>query len=105
MTESPRNVDAAVAAAYERDGIDLADWHEPEPVQKPPRLDVTLSVRFSADEIAAVRQRAAQAGLKPTTYIRRCALAAMRPPLERERLTRAVDAIAKELDDLRRATA
>lgn len=105
MTDSPRDDDRAVAASYERDGVNLADWHEPELLRKPSRLDVTLSVRFSADEIAKIRRYAEQAGLKPTTYIRQCVLAAGRPPLDRERLTRAVNAMAKELDDLGRAIA
>jgi hypothetical protein len=77
------------------------EWQEPESVSKPERLEVTLSVRFSPAEIAAIRCQAAAAGLKPTTYIRRCALAAEQPPLDRARIARSVDALSRDLDDLR----
>jgi len=39
-------------------------------------------------EIAAVRARAEAAGLKPTTYIRRCALVDEQAPIDRGRLSR-----------------
>lgn len=96
---------AALAREIERGGINLDDWSDPEPVSKPERLDVTLSVRFSDGEIATIRQRAERAGLKPTTYIRRCVLAADDTPLNRARVAKAVAAIAKEVEQLQRATA
>ncbi len=49
------------------------EWDAPEPISRPARLDVTISVRFSAEEIAAVRERARDAGMKPTAFIRQAA--------------------------------
>jgi hypothetical protein len=79
------------------------EWGEPEPVGPSKRLDVTLSVRFSPSEIAAIRSRAEAAGMKTTAYIRQCALAAEATPIDRERLARTVDALTRDLNDLRRA--
>jgi len=68
-------------------GHDMHEWGEPEPIQKPDRLDVTIAVRFTADEIAAVRQRATEAAVKPTVFIRRAALHSHNP-LDRDLLPR-----------------
>ena len=43
------------------------------------RRNVTISVRFSEDEIAELRSRAETAGAKVTSYIRAAALEATRP--------------------------
>ncbi|MGH9062553.1 MAG: plasmid mobilization protein [Acidimicrobiales bacterium] len=93
--------DAELADYYDqhRDG----DWSEPQPVQRPERLDVTISVRFSSAEIAAVRAQAEAAGLKPTSYIRRCALAPEGPPIDRGELSKSVAALSRDLEHLRRA--
>lgn len=103
MTEPKAEAsDRDLAEHYDRQRDD-GDWSEPEPVSKPERLDVTISVRFTAAEIAAIRSRASAAGLKPTAYIRQCTLATAEPPLDRARINRTVDALARDLDDLRRA--
>jgi hypothetical protein len=94
--------DRELADYYERHR-ESDEWGEPESVSKPERLDVTLSVRFTPAEIARIRSRAVEAGLKPTAYIRHCALAVEAPPIDRTRLARSVDALARDLDDLRRA--
>jgi hypothetical protein len=73
MTEP--GTDAELGDHYDRHR-DLTAWGEPAP------------------------QRTA--GLKPTTDIRRLVLAADEAPLDRTRLARTVDALARELDDLRR---
>lgn len=65
------------------------------------RLDVTLSVRFSREEIAAVRAAAEAAGMKPTTFIREAALAACSTGLSGGREVRA--ALESALADLTRA--
>jgi predicted DNA binding CopG/RHH family protein len=102
MTEpGTEATDAELADYYDRHR-DLTTWGEPEPKRAAGRLDVTISVRFSADELAAVRARAEAAGLKPTTYIRRLVLTADEAPLDRTRLARTVDALTRDLDDLRR---
>jgi len=102
MTEpGPGATDAELASYYD-EHRELTDWREPQP-KAPDRLDVTISVRFSPAEIAAVRARAASAGLKPTTYIRRCALANDQAPIDRGQLSRMVEALSRDLEDLRQA--
>ena len=81
---------------------DHPGWGEPQPAAKPQRLDVTISVRFSPAEIATIRTRAEAGGLKPTAYIRQCALNAEQPPIDRTQLSRSVAALSRDLDDLRR---
>ena len=90
-------------ATYYDEHHDPSAWGPAEPVSTE-RLDVTISVRFTASEIAALRSRAEAAGLRPTTYIRRLALASEEPPLDREQLTRLLDALTRDLNDLRHAT-
>lgn len=107
MTEPGSDAtDPELADYYDAHHAD-EQWGKPTPLpadRTSDRLDVTISVRFSAAEIAAVRARAEAAGVKPTTYIRRCVLADERPPLDRGQVSRLVDNLARELDDLRRAT-
>jgi hypothetical protein len=98
------------ASASDRELVDYYEqhhepdeWDKPEPIGKPERLDVTLSVRFTPAEIEHIRARAAEAGIKPTAYIRQCTLAAEALPIDRARLARSVDALSRDLDDLRRA--
>jgi hypothetical protein len=98
----PTATDAELADYYNRHP-DGDDWDEPQPITRPERLDVTLSVRFTPAEIATIRARAQAAGLKPTAYIRACALAAEQPPIDRARIARSVAALARDLDDLRQA--
>lgn len=102
-TEPDENATDEQLAAYYDQHHDTSGFGTPRPVQRPERLDVTISVRFTADELAAVRARAAAAGIKPTTYIRRCALSDERSPIDRTRLSRATAALARDLEDLRRA--
>lgn len=103
MTEpGPGATDAELADYYDQHR-DLTDWGEPQPVQRPERLDVTISVRFTSVEIATIRARAEAANLKPTAYIRRCALADEQPPIDRGQLRRTVAALDRDLEDLRRA--
>jgi hypothetical protein len=95
--------DRELADYYEQHLVESGEWGESQPIAKPDRLEVTLSVRFTAGEIDQIRSRAAATGLKPTAYIRQCALAAEQPPIDRARLARSVDALSRDLDDLRRA--
>ena len=74
--------DAELADYYDRHRS-LNDWSQPQPLQRPERLDVTISVRFTPAEIATIRARAEAADIKPTAYIRRCALANEQPPIDR----------------------
>jgi hypothetical protein len=79
--------------------INNADWGEPVPVEV--RRNVTISVRFSADEIAAIRRQADAAGMKVTAYIRQTALSGGEA-IDRDKVTRAVAAVSNDLDHVRR---
>jgi hypothetical protein len=69
-TEAP--AEAELARKYQ-DSRDLAGFEtEGEPVEV--RRSVTISVRFSDQEIALLRGKAELAGMKVTTYIRSAAL-------------------------------
>ncbi len=103
MTEpDSASTDAEIAEYYDQHR-DLTNWREPRPIARAERLDVTISVRFTPAEIEAVRARAEAAGLKPTTYIRSRALADEQSPIDRQRLSRTVAALTRDLEDLRRA--
>ncbi len=87
-------------ADYDHDHRDDMDqWGDLEPIRKPERLDVTISVRFTADEIAAVRQRALEAGLKPTVFIREAALH-RHNPLDRNLLAKIADDLRTDVERL-----
>lgn len=88
--------DAELAEYHFEHRQDESEWGPVEPIEVPARLDVTISVRFSGEELAAVRAAASAAGLKPTAFIRDAALAALSsgPPVSR----RAAQRIAKALE-------
>jgi len=66
------------------------------------RIGARASGALAVAEITAIRFRAAAAGLKPTAYIRRCALAEEQPPIDRAELSRSLAALSHDLDDVRR---
>lgn len=103
MSEPGPNTTDAELAEYYDEHRDQTPWAQPRPVSSD-RLDVTISVRFTAAEIATIRARAEVAGVKPTAYIRRLALAGEEPALDRGQVSRLVDILSRDLDDLRRAT-
>ncbi|MHB2023533.1 MAG: plasmid mobilization protein [Mycobacteriales bacterium] len=102
MTEPGLDARDNELADYYEQHREGRQWGEPEPVQRRDRLDVTISVRFTRNEIAAVRARAQAAGLKPTAHIRRCALEIEEPPIDRGKLSQSVAALSRDLEELRR---
>ena len=76
MTEAM--TDAELAEYYNRTQ-DTSDFDEDEEFPITVRRSVTISVRFSDDEIAELRARAEQAGVKVTSFIRAAALEAASP--------------------------
>jgi uncharacterized protein (DUF1778 family) len=76
MSESKSEADLAAHYNQTRDlsGFDLENG---EPISV--RRSVTISVRFSEEEIAQLRERAEQAGVKVTSFIRAAALEATSP--------------------------
>lgn len=103
MSEPGPDVTDAELAEYYDQNRDQASWAQPRPVSSN-RLEVTISVRFTAAEIAAIRIRAEAAGLKPTAYIRRLALTGEQPPLDRGQLSSLVEVLTRDLENLRQAT-
>lgn len=79
--------------------IDDTEWGEPVPVTV--RRNVTISVRFSAEEIEAIRQRAEAAGMKVTAYIRQAAISGG-DTIDRDKVASAVAAVSNDLDRVRR---
>lgn len=102
MNEPGPNASDAELAEYYDTHHDGEPWDVPRPVSSD-RLDVTISVRFTAAEIATIRARAEAAGVKPTVYIRRLALAGEQSTLDRGQLWRMVDVLTRDLDQLRQA--
>ncbi len=76
MTEAM--TEAELADYYNRTQ-DSSDFDEGEEVPITVRRNVTISVRFSVEEIAELRARAEQAGVKVTPFIRAAALDATSP--------------------------
>lgn len=83
-----------------RDDEDM--WGGPEPIERPDRLDVTLSVRFSRAEIEAIRAAAERAGKKPTAFVRAAAMNHAHP-IDRQRLSADLDRLAELVGDAREA--
>ncbi len=76
MTEAM--TEAKLAEDYNRTQ-DTSDFDEGEEGLVTVRRNVTISVRFSDTEIAELRDRAEQAGVKVTSFIRAAALEATSP--------------------------
>ncbi len=103
---SKKSTESQLAEDYTLHGIDGDDWGDSEPLVQPIRREVTLSVRFSREEIAAIRSAAERAGVKPTAFIRELAVTtATDSGTEKPRraLDEAIDVLARDLDRLRRA--
>lgn len=94
--------EAELAEYYYAHGDDEDMWGEPEPVQQPERLDVTLSVRFTRTEVEAIRAAADSVGKKPTVFIRDAALNQTHP-VDMERLSADLDRLAEIVGDARKA--
>jgi len=69
----------AELADYYNETEDLSEFDEENAVPVTVKRAVTISVRFSDEEIAELRARAEQAGVKVTSFIRAAALEASSP--------------------------
>ena len=88
---------------YER-RYDDDEWTDPEPVDKPARLTMTLSVRFTAEELEAVRAMAEQLGMKPTALVRQAAVEALAEnPVDRVRVANDLAKAVALMRDAQRA--
>ncbi|GAB3049563.1 plasmid mobilization protein [Sediminivirga luteola] len=77
---------------------DTAGFTDEVPIEA--RRQVTISVRFSEEEIAALRNRAEELGIKVTAFIRAAALDAERP-LDRAALARLAAGVEEQAHRLR----
>jgi hypothetical protein len=101
----PRS-DADIAEHYYERRHEAGDWDEPEPLDKPARLDVTLSVRFTREELQAVRAAAERAGIKPTAFIRHAAVEALSGrPVDRARVQHDLAKAVELMEDAQRTLA
>lgn len=69
----------AELADFYNETEDLSEFDEQNAVPVTVKRSVTISVRFSDSEIAELRARAEQAGVKVTSFIRAAALEASSP--------------------------
>jgi predicted component of type VI protein secretion system len=103
---SDQTTETQLAERYYERRDDDGEWGEPEPLEKPARLEVTLSVRFTADEINALRAAADKAGIKPTAFIRQAAMAALaHRPVDRARVEQDLKQAVELMRDAQRALA
>ncbi|GAB7003709.1 hypothetical protein JCM18899A_11800 [Nocardioides sp. AN3] len=79
MADPTAGMTEAELADYYNQTQDVSDFDLGEEVPITVRRNVTISVRFSQEEIAALRASADKAGVKVTSYIRAAALEASNP--------------------------
>ncbi|MFP5252924.1 MAG: plasmid mobilization protein [Actinomycetes bacterium] len=87
--------EAELASYYDRTH-DLSEFEGGEEFPVEIRRNVTISVRFSEEEMALLRARAEEAGEKVTAYIRAAALQ-QAAPLDRARLRKAFEDLSADV--------
>jgi hypothetical protein len=87
--------EAELADYYDRTH-DLSEFEGGEAFPVEIRRNVTISVRFSEEEMTVLRARAEAAGEKVTAYIRAAALQ-QASPLDRRRLLQALKAASADV--------
>lgn len=92
--------EAELAENYDR-AHDVSDFDESAEYPVEVRRNVTISVRFSEEEIEALRREAEVAGLKVTAYIRAAALQAS-SPVDRKQLQAALKAVSEDVAQVER---
>ena len=96
MSESTRDMAGAELAEHYDRTRDVSEFDESAAYPVEVRRSVTISVRFSEDEIRQLRRDAEAAGLKLTSYIRAAALQAC-SPVDRDRLQAALRAVTEDV--------
>lgn len=92
--------EAELAEYYDRTH-DVSGFDESAEYPVEVRRNVTISVRFSEEEIEALRREAGMAGLKVTAYIRAAALQAS-SPVDRKQLQAALKAVSEDVAQVER---
>lgn len=98
---SNKTTEADLARHYD-ETHDTSGFGDREPVEV--RRNVTISVRFTSDELEALRRRADAAGVKVTAFIRAAALEADRP-VDRAAVAKMAAAVEEQAHQLRDAIA
>jgi hypothetical protein len=98
--QDPGMSDAELAEYYERTH-DVSEFDESAAYPVEVRRNVTISVRFSQEEIEALRRQAEAVGLKVTAYIRAAALQAS-SPVDRKRLLAALKVVSDDVARVKR---
>jgi hypothetical protein len=100
MSETQGMTEAELAEYYDR-SHDFSEFDQSGSFPVEVTRDVTISVRFSAEEIQALRREAEAAGVKVTAYIRAGALQAS-SPVDRRRLQEALRAVSEDVAQVQR---
>lgn len=97
MAKSRKPTSEAELAKQYQETRDLSEFEGgiDEPVEV--RRNVTISVRFSDEEIAQLRARAEASGMKVTAFIRAAALD-QAAPVDRQQLVKAIEALSADVD-------
>lgn len=96
MSDQTRDMTEAELASYYDRTHDLSEFEGGDEFPVEIRRNVTISVRFSEEEIALLRARAEEAGEKVTAYIRAAALQ-QAAPLDRARLRKAFEDLSADV--------
>ena len=100
MSETHGMTEAELAEYYDRTH-DLSEFDQSAAFPVEVTRDVTISVRFSPEEIQALLRDAEAAGVKVTAYIRAAALQAS-SPVDRKRLKEALRAVSGDVAEVQR---
>jgi predicted DNA binding CopG/RHH family protein len=96
MSDRTKGMTEAELAEYYDRTRDVSEFDESAEFPVEVRRNVTISVRFSQEEIGALRREAGAAGVKVTAYIRAAALQAS-SPVDRQRLQDALRAVSEDV--------
>jgi hypothetical protein len=96
MSKSTRDLAGAELPEHYGRTRDVSEFDEAAAYPVEVRRSVTISVRFSEDELRQLRRDAEAAGLKLTSYIRAAALQAG-SPVDRDRLLAALRTVSEDV--------
>ena len=96
MSKGTQGMTEREQAAYYNETHDVSEFDEGAAYPVVVRRNVTISVRFSEEEIEALRREAEVSGVKVTAYIRSAALNAT-SPVDHQRLRDALRAASDEV--------
>ena len=93
----------AELADYYNSTHDVSEFDGGEVVTTAPRIhpetrSVTISVRFSPSELAAIEELANAAGMRLTAFIRAAALASQEPPVDRAEVLDLLTALRESVE-------